>query len=149
MAGAFEWGLFWTLYGPVSDVWLAVLCGAAVAYVLVGPETHWRRTTVLALLVVGLGASLFGAFGSGAVGFPIGRTYGPDAYYAFAYDWQTNRLHFGMTSGGGRGATAVEPYRGAVVGGVLSLALCVYGRLPPCLMHPNPDGKAQGRSTEA
>lgn len=118
-----------TLYGPFGDSWLFVVLALPVVFLSLGSNPHWDRRTVGALVCLGVVAGCVGLYGDGSSGFALG-TYGPDAFYTYAYDWQTNTLHHGMTNPGSSPLVRTRPNRESLVVGAISLALGIYGMLP-------------------
>lgn len=122
--------MFLSLYGPFGGIWLFVVLAIPVVCLGVGSTWHWNRPTVIAFIGLGVVAAFVGLHGDGSSGLALGRTYGPDAFYTYAYDWQTNTLHHGMTNPGDRPLINTKPNRGSLAVGATSLALGIYGMFP-------------------
>lgn len=120
----------WARFGPVADGWQFVLLAIPVVGLALGSNWHWERRTVAALVVLGVVGVTLGIGGNGVFGIEPLRELGPNAYYAFNYDWQTNTLHFGMTNPGVEPLYGARPDRPMTALGVATLALGMYGWVP-------------------
>jgi len=145
VAVGYQLALFWVNYGPVPNhelVMLAFLALPVRLAVTAGPGA-WDRRTVVALLGLGVAASLVGVVGYGGGAADVLVT-GLDAYHAFRYDWATNTLRFGDAVPGSTPVGSVSPNRPSALLGTVALALGGYGWVPRTWRNGSPQPVCDG-----